>query len=230
MLKQKSIIITFVVFASLSLSAQIENDAGFWGTFTIQKKITKKISVVIDQELRLRENFQRINLFYTNLGVDYKFSKYFKLSPSYRAIQKMRLDNTISHRHRLSLDATLKKKFNKITLAERVRYQIEVQDFYTSNKGKLPEQFLRFRTDLKYAFNDKMTPFISCELRYQIRSWRGNDMFYNNGFHRIRNIVGADYEINNKHSITLYYLIQNEFNIADIENIYIVGLAYTFSL
>lgn len=218
------------LLTNVSLHAQIENDAGMWTTLTIQKKITKKVSIVVDQEFRLRENFQRINLFYTNVAVDYKIKKNFKLSPSYRAIQKFRLDKTISHRHRLSLDANIKRKFNKFTIAERVRYQIEVQDFLTSAKGKLPEQFLRFRTDLKYSVNDKITPFISCELRYQIRSWRGNDMFYNNGFHRIRNIVGADYEINNKHTLTFYYLIQNEFNIADLENIYIVGLAYIFNL
>ena len=210
---KKHFIIAFVFLLSITnCFSQVENDAGLWTTFTIQKKITKKISVVVDQEFRLRENFQRINLFYTNLGVDYKLNKYFKLSPSYRAIQKIRLDNTVSHRHRLSMDATIKKKFNKITLAERVRYQIEVQDYLTSSKGRLPEQF------------------ISCELRYQIRSWRGNDMFYNNSFHRIRNIVGADYEFNNKNSITLYYLIQNEFNINNLENIYIIGIAYTLSL
>ena len=55
-------------------------------------------------------------------------------------------------------------------------------------------------------------------------------MFYNNSFHRIRNIVGADYEFNNKNSLTLYYLIQNEFNINNLENIYIIGIAYTLSL
>lgn len=210
--------------------SQVEQDAGLWTTFTIQKRITKKVSIVVDQELRLRENFQRVNLFYTNAGIDYKIDKNIKLSPSYRAIQKIRLDNTVSHRHRLSLDATVKKKFNKITLAERVRYQIEVQDYLTSRKGHLPEQFLRFKTDAKYDLGSKLTPFLSCELRYQIRSWRGNDMLYNNGFHRIRNIVGVDYEFNNKNSLTLYYLIQNEFNINSLENIYIIGIAYTLSL
>ena len=215
---------------SLQFSAQTENDAGMWSTFTLQKKINKKISVVIDQEFRLRENFQRINLFYTNIGIDYKINKYLKISPSYRAIQKMRLNSTLSHRHRLSLDATLKKKFNNVILAERVRYQIEVQDFLTSTKGKLPEQFLRFKTDVKYDLHNKITPFVSCELRYQIRSWRGNDMLYNYGFHRIRNIIGADYQLNDTHTITIYYLVQNEFNIKDLENIYILGLAYTISL
>ncbi len=223
-------IICLASLFSLQFFAQVENDAGMWSTFTLQKKINKRISVVIDQELRLRENFQRVNLFYTNIGIDYKINKFFKLSPSYRAIQKMRFNNTLSYRHRLSLDATLKKKFNNIILAERVRYQIEVQDFLTSTKGKLPEQFLRFKTDIKYDLHTKITPFVSCELRYQIRSWRGNDMLYNYEFHRVRNIIGADYELNNKHSFTLYYLVQNEFNVANVENIYILGLVYTLSL
>ncbi|MDI9341825.1 MAG: DUF2490 domain-containing protein [Sediminibacterium sp.] len=229
-MKKYCIIITSFLLISLQTFAQVEKDAGLWTTFTLQKKVTKQIQLVVDQEFRLRENFQRINLFYTNIGVDFKFNKYFKLSPSYRAIQKMRLNTTLSYRHRLSLDATLKKKFNKVTLAERIRYQIEVQDVLTSVKGKLPEQFLRFKTDVKYALTDKITPFVSCELRYQIRSWRGDDMFYNNGFHRVRNIIGVDYELNYKHSFTVYYLIQNEFAISNLENIYIVGLAYTFSL
>ncbi|MBA3680789.1 MAG: DUF2490 domain-containing protein [Bacteroidetes bacterium] len=211
-------------------NAQDVKDAGMWATFTIQKKINKRVTLVVDQELRLRENFQRINLFYTNIGVDYKANKWLKVSPTYRAIQKKRFDGTFSYRHRLMLDLTLKKKFQKITLSERVRYQIEVQDLYTSKKGKLPEQFLRLKTDLKYNLNDDVTPYISCELRYQIHSPRGDGPVYDYGFHRIRNVAGIEYQINKSNSINLYYLIQSEFNISDRESIYILGLAYTLTL
>jgi hypothetical protein len=69
-------------------NAQQSNDAGMWNTLTIQHSLTKKINLVIDQEFRLRENYQRINLFYTNIGIDYKYSKFLKISPTYRAIQK----------------------------------------------------------------------------------------------------------------------------------------------
>ena len=86
--------------------------------------------------------YKGINLFYTNVGIDYKLNKFIKISPTYRAIQKKRLEGTYSYRHRLMLDVTVKKKFNKFTLSERVRYQAEVQDLYTSKKGKLTEQFL----------------------------------------------------------------------------------------
>ncbi|MES2515681.1 MAG: DUF2490 domain-containing protein [Bacteroidota bacterium] len=217
------------ILFSLETSAQT-GDAGMWNTLTIQHAITKKINVVIDEEFRLRENYQRINLFYTNIGIDYKATKFLKISPTYRTIQKKRFDGTYSFRHRLMLDVTLKKKFTKLTLSERVRYQIEVQDFYTSRKGKQAEQFMRFKTDLKYGVSNNVTPYISCELRYQIRSPRGDGPLYDNGFHRVRNVLGIEYEINKKNTINLYYVIQSEFGISSPESIYILGIGYTLTI
>ena len=214
-------------FFTLPCFSQQSNDAGMWATLSLQHPLNKKISLVVDQEFRLKENYQRINLFYTNLGIDYKLNKYIKISPTYRAIQKKRLEGTYSYRHRLMLDVTVKKKLNKITIGERIRYQAEVQDFYTSKKGKLVEQFLRFKTDLKYSVASKITPFISCEFRYQIHAPRGDGPDYDKAFHRVRNVLGAEYEINKKNSFSLYYLYQTEFDISTPESIYILGLAYT---
>jgi hypothetical protein len=227
---KKFIVCVFAgLWLSLSLGAQT-GDAGMWNTLTIQHAVNKKISIVVDQEFRLRENYQRINLFYTNIGIDYKATKFLKISPTYRAIQKKRFDRTYSFRHRLMLDVTLKKKFTKFTLSERVRYQIEVQDLYTSRKGKQAEQFMRFKTDLKYGVTDKLTPYISCELRYQIRSPRGDGPLYDNGFHRVRNVLGVEYEINKKNTFNVYYVIQSEFGISSPESIYILGIGYTLTI
>jgi hypothetical protein len=128
------------------------------------------------------------------------------------------------------LDVTARKKFSMFALSERVRYQIEVQDFYTSKKGKLPEQYLRFKTDLKYTNLGKISPYISCELRYQLTAPRGDEPLYNYGFHRVRNVAGIEYKLNDVHTLNFYYLIQSEFDISSKENIYIVGLAYTISI
>jgi hypothetical protein len=222
-------LIAFILCFFIS-SAQQSNDAGMWNTLTIKHNVTKKVSLVIDQEFRLRENYQRINLFYTNVGIDYKPIKLLKISPTYRVVQKKRLEGTYSFRHRLMLDVTAKKKLNKIEVSERVRYQIEVQDFYTSKKGKLAEQFLRFKTDVKYAATEKITPYYSCELRYQIHAPRGDGPLYDNGFRRIRNVLGVEYDINKKNSINVYYLIQNEFTISTPETIFILGIGYTLTI
>ncbi len=219
-----------ILLANSIAVAQSSKDAGMWNTFTIQHPFTKKLSLVVDQEFRLRENYQRINLFYTNIGIDYKFKKYLKISPTYRIIQKKLFDGSYSFRHRLMLDVTGKKKLNKFTLSERIRYQIEAQDYNTSEKGKLLEQFLRFKTDIKYSINERFTPYYSIEFRYQIRSPRGDGPLYNNQFHRVRNVMGIEYDINKKNSINLYYLMQSEFNISTPESIYILGIAYSLTI
>ncbi len=230
MLSKTIICCFFVMFFWWGGSAQNTKDAGSWITFSLQKTITKKINLAIDQELRLKENFQRVNLFYTNIGIDYKISKNIKISPSYRSIQKKRFEPGFSYRHRFMLDVTLKKKISSITLSERVRYQAEVQDYFSSRKGYIPEHYLRFKTDLKCNALDKITPYISCELRYQLTAPRGDDPFYNYGFHRVRNVAGIEYKINDNNSLNLYYLIQSEFDISNKESIYIVGLGYNLSI
>ncbi len=225
------LIILFVYCLGFSpLLGQVRQDAGMWATLSIQHALNKKINLVIDEEFRIKENYQRINLFYTNVGIDYKVNKFLKISPTYRTIQKKRLDGNYSYRHRLMLDVTVKKKIKKITLSERVRYQIEVQDFYTSKKGKFPEQYLRLKTDVKYDIDKKITPYYSIEFRYQIRNTRGDGPVYDNGFHRVRNVLGAEYEINKKNSINLYYLFQTEFDISTPESIYILGIGYSLTI
>ncbi len=227
---KRLILLLFLVLTSLYSEAQPTSDAGTWLTLTLQKPVTKRITAVLDQELRLKENYQRINLFYTNLGFDYKYSNNIKISPTYRSIQKCRLDGSYSYRHRLMLDVTLKKKFEKITLSERVRYQAEVGDYLSSEKGKLVEQFLRLKTDLKLTSLNKISPYISCEVRYQIRDPKGKGPFSDYGFHRIRYVAGAEYQLQKNHSLNLYYLIQSEYYIADPETIYILGIAYSITL
>ena len=223
--------ITFcLVVLCFAHHAQNTRDAGLWTTFSVSKPITKKISLCVDQELRLRENFQRLNLLYTNIGFDYKVNKNLKISPTYRAIQKKLYEPGFSYRHRFQLDITAKKKFNNITLSERVRYQAEVQNYLSSAKGKVPEHYLRFKTDIKYTAPDKITPYVSCELRYQLTAPRGDDPDYNYGFHRIRNVAGLSYKIDDSNSVDFYYLIQSEFNISNKETNYIVGIAYSLNL
>lgn len=224
------IFLFFLLTCIYSFKAQVNSDAGAWITLSLRHPVSKKLTLVVDEELRIKENYQRINLFYTNLGVDYKLNNFIKLSPTYRFIQKKHLNGSFSYRHRLMLDVTVKKKFNKITISERVRYQAEVGNYYTSEKGKLAEHYLRLKTEVKYSLNKKISPYFSCELRYQIRDPKGKGPLTDNGFHRIRNVAGFELEPKKNHVFNLYYLIQSEFYIADPETIYILGLGYTITI
>ncbi len=220
-----------VILFNFSLTfSQNTSDAGMWTTLSLQKEINKKIFLTLDQEFRLKENYSRLNLFYTNLGIGYKLTKNAKIEFVYRAIEKYTLDNDFSFRHRIMVDVSFKKKLSRLSIANRVRYQTEVKDYYTSEKGRYAEQFLRDKVEIKLDIDKKITPFISCEVRYQISVPYSKSSAYNNEIHRVRFAAGLDYKINSRNTVGLYYLIQNEFYISHPEHNYILGLQYSVNL
>jgi hypothetical protein len=218
----------FILFTGGAF-AQAVNDAGLWTTLNVDKKLNDKFSLFITEEFRLKENFTMINLFYTDLGVEYRPAKFLKVALSYRAIQKyIYQDQTFSHRHRFMLDITLKKKFDRLSFGWRQRFQREVRNIRTSESGFMPEWYTRSKLTIKYETDGNISPYVAAELRYQFHNPR---LVENDGYwHRARYIAGLDYKLNDKNTLGFYYLIQREFNVAAPQNMYIVGLEYSISL
>jgi hypothetical protein len=206
---------------------QRQPDMGMWNTFSMEKAITKNYSISIDEEVRLRDNITRLNLLYTNVCFNYKPAKGLKIGLAYRSIQKHIEGLDFSFRHRIMLDISYKYKINDIVLAYRSRFQSEVKNYYSSEMGQIPEWFWRNKFDVKYNFK-KLDPYIGTELRYQFTDSR--NPYLNYGWHRYRTYIGVDYNINDKNSIGIYYLIQREFNVSNPEYIYILGLQYSVVL
>jgi hypothetical protein len=224
--------IVFLLFILLGFVAnsfsQSSNDAGLWTTFNIEKEVKKNVSVFLTQECRLRENFTRLNLFYTDFGLEIHPFKPLKVSLAYRMIDKFLIDNSFSYRHRLMLDISLKQKIGSFSLSYRHRLQSEVRNVYSSNKGGIPEWYSRNKFELKYDLNKHISPYLAAEYRYQIDDIRNDES--NGLWHRQRYSIGIDYKKNDKNSYGIYYLIQNEYNVSSPQNIYILGLEYNYKL
>ena len=207
---------------------QASNDAGLWCTFNLEKPLGTKFSVFLTEEYRVRENFTRNNLFYTELGVSIKPVDFMKVSVSYRNIQKFTEDDAISFRHRGTLDIVFKKKFGSIGFAFRQRFQTEYRNIYSSELGAIPEWYTRSKLTVKYDFGKPITPYIATELRYQINNPRMVEI--DKLWHRARFIGGLDYKRSDRHSFGLYYLVQREWDVPSPQNLYIVGLEYSITL
>jgi hypothetical protein len=211
-----------------SLYSQYYDDAGLWSTINIEKKLKNNLAVFLTEEFRLKENFSMINLFYTDAGFSFRPVSALKLSLAYRFTQKHLLDDSYSFRHRLMLDITLRKKFANTTLSYRHRLQTELIDVQSSERGHVPEWYSRSKVEAKYDFGKKYTPFLSFELRYQFFNPR--DAESDQTWHRYRAALGAEYELNKKSTFGLYYLIQREWNVSRPNNLYIIGLEYSYTL
>lgn len=202
-------------------------DFGMWNTISVEKKINKKMSVSIDEEFRLKENLSKINLFYTNLGLNYKLSKKIKASLIYRNTQKAVDGQGYDIKHRLMLDITYKEKLSKkLVFQFRQRFQFENNNIYSSRDGKYIESFLRSKFELGYNYTKKIKAYLSEELRFQLHDPRNPESDY--GLHRFRTALGIDYNLNSSNTLGIYYLVQNEIKVYKPNELYILGLQYGF--
>lgn len=203
-------------------------DAGMWSTLSIDYALNKRWAILFCEELRLRENYSRLNLLYTNIGMEFNGGKHFKTSLVYRNIERQNLDNSFTIRHRLMWDATLRTKYKRWSLAYRHRLQVEYRAIQSSNMGKIPEWYSRHKFELGYQYNKRLSPYAAVELRYQLHDPR--NMVSDQTWHRVRYQLGFDYRVNKFSKVGLYYLMQRVFNVSNYENLYITGIEYGISL
>lgn len=225
-MKKPFLLFLVAIGFNCNLIAQATNDAGLWCTFNLDKKISSNLKVFLTEEYRLRENFTMNNLFYTDIGVSYKPYDFLKVSLAYRNIQKFQVDNSISIRHRAMIDILFKKKIGDFDCSYRQRVQAEVRDVNSSEIGAIPEWYSRSKFQIKYDLDKSITPYIATEFRYQISNPRALES--NNIWSRNRYFVGVDYKKNNQNTFGLYYMIQQEYDVTAPNNLYIIGLEYSY--
>lgn len=232
-MKQKIVILHCLLVLLISnigygQSALDYPDAGSWNTLNINFDLSKKLSLGLTQEFRLKENYSRLNLFYTELGMEYKLNKNVKTSLKYRLTEKNTDYNNISLRHRISWDANFKTKYRKFSFSYRHRLQVEYRNAFSSLTGLVPEYYSRSKFGAEYQLNKRFSPYFTTELRYQIQDDRNIESEHQ--FHRIRYQFGFDYVLNSYSKLGVYYLIQREWNVKHPEKLFITGLEYSVDI
>jgi hypothetical protein len=225
---KKVIAVSLLVFCSVFTASSQTQDFGMWNTVSVNKELTDKITLGIDQEIRFRDNISTLNLVYTNVGLTYKVNNNIKISAVYRFIDKHKDDFSWGVRHRIYFDAGFKIKPGKFNMSYRARYQMEWRGAgYEQIHGNVPEIYLRNLFKIGYKLNDTWEPYVGSEIRFQIRNPR---IPYHDGFDRTRFMGGLNYEVNKHHTFGIYFLYQKEWNVIDPETLNILGIEYTFNI
>jgi len=213
----------FLLLLTVSASGQ-NNDAALWLSVNVEKLLTSKTSVTFTEECRLNENISRAGTVFTDLGISHKLNKTFTVSLNYRFIQRRNLDASYSTRHRFYVDVSGRRKAGKFSFTLRERVQFQIRDYNSSETGRIPEWYLRSKLSVKYSLGRKITPMVSAEVYFQLSNPGNNEI------DNLRLAAGFEYEINKRHSIEPYYLIQRELNVNDPVTDYIIGLGYNLKL
>ncbi|MFN5223097.1 MAG: DUF2490 domain-containing protein [Bacteroidota bacterium] len=217
------IVLVFIATSSLSVSGQV-NDAGLWTSLGLKSDLGKKFSLDGDVELRFNENVTELGTIYGEALLGYKFNKRLEGSIGYRLIGKRRFDDSFSIRHRVLLNLSYKKKFNKVTASFRARYQSQFSDIKRSENWRVPDDYFRFKATFKYDTDKKWTPFVSGESFYYLNR-PGGPLFT-----EYRLSAGFEYEYSEKSAINLGYIFDREVNVSNPWTNYIVSIGWSYKL
>jgi hypothetical protein len=213
------IIIIWVVITGLTTRAQV-SDAGLWMSVNIEKKLNPVISLCFTEEVRMYENITEVGEVYSDIGLDYRFAKRFKVSANYRFIRQKRLDDTYKTRHRYYFDFSYKEKLKPVSLIARVRYMSQDNDLFLPGEGSVPKDHIAPKLTIKYNPGNRIEPYASAEFFFRVNDPAGKS------FDQSRITAGLGYTITRMHALDLHYSITNEYNVKYPENDYVIGVGY----
>jgi len=224
---KKSVLKIVLIFSCLLIgfnSYSQYQDANLWMNVSVEKKIIPTLSVSINQEFRMNENITELGTFFTDVGLNLKINKYLRFSASYRFINKRRLDDSYSMRHRYYFDLMLRKKFSPVILSFRKRFQSQYVDVFSSEDGKIPDYYSRNKLTLKVDAGKNIQPYVYAELFSPLK--RPYSIFIDNA----RYCLGVEYSINRMNTIDVFYMFQQEYNVKNPEADHIIGVGYYINL
>ncbi len=199
------------------------SDFQIWTTAGISKKITKDISLSIEQELRFYNNASFAKKYFTDIGVNYELLKFIDISLNYRFIKNRENNSLFETQNRYYTDICLKRSFNRFRFSFRTRYQVQQENKINKEMGEPTDIYNRNKLSIKYNIPKfPVSPNISSELFYQF------DKAYGNKFDKVRFQFGLEYSILKDHKIEIYYMFQHEIMQAEPEKTYILGLSYSY--
>jgi hypothetical protein len=221
--------IYFIAECNIVFSQPADN--GLWTSIQVEKEFSKRWSVSLEEELRLKENYSQVDRLFTELVASYKLIPGFKVSLGYRFSEKVDFEkyfaNDLRFEHRWLGEIQYKYKYKLFTFFYKTRIESEMKYIYSSERGKVAGWGWKNKLEVKYRLT-RYEPYAGVELRYQFTDPRHPES--NFMLNRIWIYAGVDFSIIKNHTLGVYYLFQKEWNLTDAKKYYILGVKYSIFL
>ena len=187
-----------------------------WFETEFSTKISKDLEFSLTPEIRFKDNFE-LNEYLLQTGLEYKFSKYFKLGAGYRFGYNINGDDEHESFGRFNVDAKTGFKWKNFNPKFRLRFTND-DDFADDNEAA---NYLRYKLELDYKIKKlNLEPYLLNEWYHDLEAKE---------FSKSRFEGGIMYKINKHNKIGAYYRVNNYLN-STKDNKNILGLSYKFSL
>ncbi|MFT5725194.1 MAG: hypothetical protein ACI9JN_002318 [Bacteroidia bacterium] len=201
-------------------------DLEAWSSLQLKYKIDKKWSVSLEEQLRLRDDASNVDIYFSELGLNYKMSKKFALGFGARFIRDNddvgKIQGYENH-FRWNTDAMYKHKLDAFNFKYRLRYQSKNELGITKAAGDLPTNTVRFKFGTDYNFKSwKFDPEFSTEIFNKLQP--------NEGFDKIRFTLGTTYKTKKIGDFGAYFRMENELTGTNPKTTNIIGFKYKYTL
>ena len=210
----------------LSLSARAQEEGlGLWTGVATDFRLTKKLTLNANAQLRFSDNIQVTRAYLGELGLSYKLTKHWEVAGYYRYTGRLKKNQeTDAYYYRpyhrfygeLSYD---RKVWQGLKVAYRLRYQNQFKD---DNDAVVADQsYLRNKVEIGWSNSSRLTPFVSADLFYRLAQTSNPG-----GFDQVRYRLGTNLRFSRLHSLDLSVFKDAELNGSGESSGLIVGATY----
>lgn len=208
-----------LLMSCTAFSVSAENNLGGNISVELSKKLSKKVDISLEEEVRLTQTMSHFDRSATTIGADFKLlKKYLKAGVAYSALVYNETDYCLLD-HRAIASLTGSAYAGNFEFSLRARYQATFLDENYGNSHKVnPKQILRGKAEIEYdVAKIKLNPYISAEAYYE---------FAKNDCNRFKYSIGAKKKINKHNSVSLGFQLDDKLK---SDNYYVLlGYGYKF--
>ncbi|MFT5512899.1 MAG: hypothetical protein ACI8SE_001298 [Bacteroidia bacterium] len=197
-----------------------------WSSVGLKFKIDKKWSLSFEEQLRLRDDASNVDIYFSELGLNYKLDKHFGFGLAGRFIRDNDDQGKIQgyeNHFRWNADVLYKHKINRFDLKYRVRYQSKDELGVANTVNDPRTNTVRFKFGADYNFKDwKFDPEFSSEIFKKTES--------DEGFNKFRLTLGTTYETKKIGDFGVFYRMEKELTGLYPKTTNIAGLKYRYTI
>jgi hypothetical protein len=206
--------ISLFVLLLLSTATFAQEKPAMWFELEFKKEITSKLDFELVPEYRLSPELEW-DEYFIEAGIQYELFKFLKVGGAYRFYQENKKKNDETG-HRYIFDVKPELEIDRFELQWRIRYI----SYFKSEDVDEAKPYLRYRLKVKYNIKKSdFEPYAHVETYQDLKK---------DDFTKIRYTGGLNYEITNRHSVSLFYRYQDFWEKEEV--LHIVGFGYSLDL
>lgn len=209
-------------FAQDNSTTEVVRDFEAWTAAELNYKFNKKLRIGLQQQLRLKDDANTVDQYFTHLNLRYKLAKGLYVTPALRFIRENDDQGKIQgyeNHLRWQTDLTYKHDVSRLALRYRMRYQSR-QELQVEDENNTA---FRLKVGSEYNIKDwKLDPDMALEFF--------NNLDGDNEWYRLRWTLGSEYSFDKAGDLGLYYRIEQDLIGANPKTTYILFLKYGYTI